>query len=162
VEGYRFHVSVHPLPASPEYDPPREIRGVTVRPLRIPPEALQSPLGLSFEEAAERLERLPRMFLEPDGSFVWVVSQVELQAEFPTESQAESPSEWKWQVDGVLYDRDQRLMFVDLKGECPDSAWTALLQALGADQTPLMFQLVREALFLDEPAMRQVGRMPAH
>lgn len=148
VEGIRFHVSVHPLPAKPEYDPPREIRGATARPLHVSPENLQVPLAISFEEAAERLEQLPRMFLEPDGSFVWVATS------------SDGSADWKWQVDGVLYDRDQRLMFVDLKGECPEVAWTALLDALGAERTPLMFQLAREALFLDEPTLRQVCRIP--
>ena len=148
VAHYRFHVSIHPLPSHPKYDSPRVVREMTVAPLRITPEAIQVPFAISFEEAAERLERLPRMFLEPDGAFVWVSPSHGPNAEL-------DPSQ-KWQVDGVLYDREQRLMFVDLKGECSQSAWTQLLTAMGSEQTPLMFQLVREAIFLDEPAFRTV------
>lgn len=137
---FQFHISVHARPPDVVAGEPTMIRGISAAPLRLKPESLQRPLPISFEEVSERLERLPRMFLEPDGAFVWVSSS----------------NDEKWQVDGVLYDRDGHLMFVDLKGECPEMAWSELLYAMGSDKTPLMFQLVREALFLDELGFRQV------
>ena len=53
------------------------------------------------------------MFCEPDGSFVWVSSQ----------------GEPAWQLDGNLYDRNSRLLFVDLKGTCPRGAFDQLMTA---------------------------------
>jgi hypothetical protein len=143
VPYYQFHVSIHARPAEVERGEPTAIRGRRVTPLQISPESWHLPMARSFEEAFEQLERLPRMFIEPDGAFVWVSSS----------------SDRRWQVDGVLYDRAGRLQFVDVKGECPDEAWRQLLAALGADETPLMFQLVREAVFLDEAGFAEICRV---
>ena len=106
--------------------------------LAIPHEALAHPFNLSFEAAVERLNHLERMFSEPDGSFVWT-------------SPHDGPM---WQIDGNLFDRNGRLLFVDLKGTCPPEEFDRLLMAFGWPQTPLVFQLVREAVFLDEPEFR--------
>ncbi len=81
------------------------------------------------------------MFCEPDGSFVWTSPRDE-----PT-----------WQVDGNLYDRDGRLLFVDLKGTCPPKEFDGLLQAFGWPATSLMFQLTREAVFLGEDEFRRLA-----
>ncbi len=64
-------------------------------------------------------------------------------------------SEPHWQVEGNLFDRAGRLLFADLKGACPDEQLDQLLAALGWPATPLMFQLVREAVFLAEPEFRR-------
>ena len=85
------------------------------------------------------------MYCEPDGSFVWTS---------PQRARA-------WQVDGNLYDRDGRLLFVDLKGTCPSDQFDRLLTALGWPQTKVMFQLTREALLLDEAEFRRVAALPA-
>ena len=98
-------------------------------------------MGCSFEVASQRLGQLERMFCEPDGSFVWVSSQ----------------GDPVWQVDGNLYDRDERLLFVDLKGTCPPDQFDRLLSALGWPETKLMFQLTREAVFLDEAEFRRLS-----
>jgi len=101
---------------------------------------LSEPFELSFEDAVERISHWPRMLVEPDGSFVWVSS---------------SGEEMPWQVDGNLYDREERLLVVDLKGECPRAPFDQLLTALGWPQTPLLFQLTREAVFLGEEDFRR-------
>lgn len=93
--------------------------------------------GRTFEQVADELGLLPRMFIEPDGSFVWV-----------------SAGEPGWQLDGVLNDGAGQLWYVELKGRCPKTQFNRLLSALGWPQTPLCFQLVREAVWLDEPAFR--------
>lgn len=92
----------------------------------------------TFEQVADELSLLPRMFIEPDGSFVWV-----------------SAGEPGWQLDGVLNDGAGHLWYAELKGRCPDAEFNRLLAALGWPQTPLCFQLVREAVWLDEPAFRR-------
>ena len=62
-----------------------------------------------------------------------------------------------WQIDGNLFDRAGRLLFVDLKGSCPDDQLDRLLSAFGWPATPVMFQLVREAVFLDNAEFRRVA-----
>jgi len=137
---YSFYTSVHALPAGAGAGPPATLAGREVPTLRIAPEDLATTtIACSFEEAIAALSRLERMFTEPDGSFVW------------TSSQGERP----WQVDGNLYDRGERLLFVDLKGACPAEQFDRLLGALGWPATKLMFQLTREALFLDEAEFRR-------
>lgn len=103
--------------------------------------AAEQPAALfdrTFEQVSDSLALLPRMFVEPDGSFVWV-----------------SAGAADWQLDGVLYDGAGRLWYVELKGRCPEAELNRLLAALGWPQTSLVFQLVREAVWLDERAFWQ-------
>lgn len=128
------------LPRCTEYSPAAivELRG-----LSLPTLAWAAPIAAtftrSFEEVAEDLERLPRMFFEPDGSFVWVARQGE-----PT-----------WQLDGQLADRNGRVVALDLKGVCPAECLDAVLAALGTDRNGVVYQLVREGTHLDDAAFRR-------
>lgn len=70
-------------------------------------------LGTQFVDVCEQLNRTPRLHLELDGSFVWVGDG--------------------WQIDGMVYDRDERLQYVDLKGNCPKSVWETLTSVLVKD-----------------------------
>ena len=98
----------------------------------------------SFEEVAEALGRLPRLFVEADGSFVWVAS-----------------GEPTWQLDGVLYDGATGLWYMELKGRCPQAQLDELLCTLGWPETPVTFQLVQEAMTLNEDEFRRrVGWSP--
>jgi hypothetical protein len=141
VTRYRFHTTVHAKP--PQVAPGNDITidGIVVHTLDVKPMMLANSLRVSFEEAAAQLQKFPRMFVEPDGAFVWVSAQDNATA--------------NWQVEGVLCDRGGRLMFVDLKGECTDEALQQLLSVLGSPKSPLMFQLVRQAVFLDECEFRR-------
>ena len=144
---YAFYVSVHARPAQATAGPVVELAGDRraggtgdmYPTLVFPHSALATTtLGVTFEAAAAALSQLPRMYCEPDGSLVWV-----------------SPhGESAWQVDGNLFDRAGQLLLVDLKGTCPAAAFDQLLSALGWPNVPLMFQLVREAVFLDEATFR--------
>jgi hypothetical protein len=125
-----------------------ELRGLTLPTLIVPPAALAHPFAITFEEAAMALESLDRMFVEPDGSFVWVSSQV------PGNDKTE-----RWQIDGNLFDRNGRLLMVDLKGTCAEVDFDRLLSALGWPTTPVMFQLAREAVFLDEANFGSYARL---
>jgi hypothetical protein len=137
---YTFYVSVHARPPGAIAGKTIDLSGRALGTLAVAPESLAAtPMGISFEEARDRLAKLERMYCEPDGSLVWVSSQ----------------GEPAWQVDGNLYDRNERLLFVDLKGTCPAAAFDRLLAALGWPETRLMFQLTREAVFLDEAEFRR-------
>jgi hypothetical protein len=98
-----------------------------------------APFAIGFEEAFARLDRLDRMFTEPDGSFVWT-----------------SPREGlSWQVDGNAFEKAGRVLLVDLKGSCPPEAFDSLLHAFGWPAEPVMLQLVQPAVFLDEAMFRR-------
>lgn len=75
----------------------------------------RGPLPISFEVAAGRLERLPRLFFEWDGSWVW---------------SGHDDRQQRWQLDGMVYDAAGQVQYVDVKGCCPKSVWRELLGAL--------------------------------
>jgi len=134
-----FHIAIHARSAEVAVGPEIQLRTATLRTLNVPPAALTAPLPVTFEQAGEALCKMERLYFEPDGSFVWVSAR----------------GEPKWQVDGNLFDRDGRLLFVDLKGSCPSEQFDQLLLAIGWPGTPVMIQLLREAVFLDETEFRR-------
>jgi hypothetical protein len=137
---YHFHASIHARPEDCQPGPPATFAGNDFATCTISPEWLGgSTLARSFEEVASELARLPRMFIEPDGSFVWVSGR------------GDAP----WQVDGNLYDHLERVRLVDIKGSSPTERFDELLGALGWPHTQLVFQLVRAAVFLDEAEFRR-------
>jgi hypothetical protein len=137
---YHFHASIHARPDDCQPGQILTFAGSDFVTCMIPPEWLgRSTLARSFEEVAADLARLERMYIEPDGSFVWVSSR------------PEAP----WQVDGNLYDHQERVRLVDVKGSCPQQRFDQLLAALGWPRTQLIFQLVRAAVFLDEAEFRR-------
>lgn len=140
-----FHVTIHVRPNDIMHGEKIDLHGMSLKPLQMPSSFQGNPFPIGFEEVSAALQKLPRMFLEPDGSFVWVSAQGALPA---------------WQLDGVLYDRNDRLLFVDLKGTCPAGEFNLLFAALGWPGTALIFQLVREAVFLDEEAFRRFTERP--
>lgn len=113
--------------------------------LQVPHASLAAPLTVSFDAAFGRLGALERMFAEPDGSFVWTSPRDGL----------------SWQVDGNALEREGRVLLVDLKGACPESAFDRLLGAFGWPDQRLMVQLVRPAVFLDEATFRRHARCRA-
>jgi hypothetical protein len=141
---YGFRIVVHPRAGELSTSVPVTIHGRQVRPLAISPEAAGQPFRVTFDYAAEILSTLPRMFLEPDGSFVW------------TGEHEGGP----WQVDGLLVDQGQRLAYMELSGRCPANEFDQLLAPLGWPAAPVMFQLVPEAVFVDEPEFRRLASQP--
>jgi hypothetical protein len=139
-----FHATLHAR--SPGVSPGAavELNGELTPTLIVPPVALAHPFAITFEEAASALAQLERLFIEPDGSFVWVSANATVEA--PT---------MRWQLDGNLFDRNGRLLMVDLKGSCNETDLNRFLTALGWPATPVIFQLAREAVFLDEPDFRR-------
>jgi hypothetical protein len=139
MELYRFYASIHARPEEATAGPQVQLQGQLLDTLHVPPPLLAQPLDRNFEDTIEILSRWERMFVEPDGSFVWVSSQ----------------NATPWQVDGNLYDRDELLAFLDIKGCCPPAEFDRLLGALGWPETALMFQLTREGVFLAEAEFRR-------
>lgn len=130
-----FHIVIRAIPNRDLPTQPRTVAGRDVAALIVPTELQATPLGVSFEQAAEMLETFPRMFIEPDGSFVWVSSSDEEEA---------------WQIDGNLYDRDESLVAIDLKGTCHQTHLGQLLDVFRTEGHELMIEQVRDAAFILE------------
>jgi hypothetical protein len=126
------HVTIHRVGALPATGPVARLDQREVPTLRTDSYAL-APLAVTFESAAAALEALPRLYFEPDGSFVWTGEHT------------------AWQLDGQLHDRGETLDYAELKGTCPPNALAALLAALRRAEEPLVFHCVREGIFVDEP-----------
>ena len=137
-QGLAFEVTLHPRPPQAVDGRPFEDDRGSWPVLAVPRESLGRPLATGFDEALARLAALPRLYAEPDGSFVW------------TSPAADRP----WQVDGNLFERDGRVLLVDLKGSCPAEEFDRLLAAFGWPTEPVMFELVRAGVFLDEQTFR--------
>lgn len=131
---------VHARPPDAVPGPPLSRDGRTVATLSIPSTDLSVPLPVTFEAAGAALAALPRLYFEPDGSFVWVADD-----------------KTGWQVDGVLYDRAGRLLYAELKGRCPAARFDQLLACLGWPAAALVFQWPREAVFTDEAEFRRLA-----
>jgi hypothetical protein len=106
---------------------------------------LKTGLAVRFEEVLASLAKLPRMFIEPDGSFVW---------------RGTSDDGQPWQVDGNLIDRGDVLACVELKGSCPAARLDDILRGLGWPEATLWFQLPRLGLLLTEAEFRQRAATP--
>ena len=98
---------------------------------------VREPFPVTFEAVYERLEALPRMFIEPDGSFVWVGEVLN-----------KDGTSTAWQLDGHLYDRDDRLLFVELQGRCPRESLEELFVPLGVAPTEIEIEQRREGTTL--------------
>ena len=135
---YNFQAVIHALPAAATLESPVTVDGLPLAIVSAGQAMSHQQFAVSFEEAGESLEKLPRMYFERDGSFVWV----------GTEPAA-------WQVDGVMYDRDGRLLYVEIKGSCPVEQFDQFLSALGWPATRLVFQLTQAAIFVAEAEFRR-------
>lgn len=135
-EFYQLVVSIWARPPAASCDAEFTLNGVSCRPLRIPSGAQGTPFSVSFETAYDALSQLDRMLIEPDGSFVW------------------KGSDREWQLDGNLYDRSEKLLYVDLAGTVPPTEFDRLLTACGWPETQLMFEIRAAGIYLDESELR--------
>lgn len=89
-------------------------------------------LPKTLEEFGTELSRQPRCFFELDGSFVWTGDHEGL----------------RWQMDGMIYDRADRIQRVELTGTCPEHIWHFLLGGLGYPQQPLIAYLKHQQCYV--------------
>ena len=135
---YQFDVSAHVRSGEAQLGPVITHGGQTFETLEVPAASQAVPFDVTFEDVFDALSTWPRMFVEPDGAILWTGDD----------------AQGRWQVDGNLYDRAGRLIYVDLAGNCPQAEFDRLLAALGWPVTAIMFQLKREGVWLDEGAFR--------
>ena len=101
-----------------------------------------SALPVTFDQATAALQLLERLFLAPDGSFVWTGSTADGEL---------------WQVDGNMIDRPDALAYVELKGRCPEEQFDRLLATFGWRETPLTFHLQQRGIMLSEAEFRKLA-----
>jgi len=107
--------------------------------LAVPHDTLAMPMAIGFDKALANLAGLERMYVEPDGLFVWT---------------SPHPGLW-WQVDGNAYEKTGQVLLVDLKGSCPSGHFDQLLDCFGWPSEQMTVQLVRAAVFLHVPTFRR-------
>ena len=117
----RFHILLHPAP--PHLN--GELKGC-----KIDQSDLTVEFPISFEHYVAAIGRFNRLYVEPDGSFVWVAE------------------DRNWQLDGLLFDRNDHLCCVELKGNCERACFLELVSALEADG-PIMVQDVGNGQFFE-------------
>ena len=135
---YTFHVTIHACQTPRSRDATIVLAGRTVATLDVPRQRFR------FRSASVSRKR-------PSGSVDCREAASSRMDRFSRVQQGEPP----WQVDGNLFDRNGRLLFVDLKGDCPAEEFDRLLAAIGWPETRLAFQLVREAVLLEEAEFRR-------
>lgn len=136
---YAFEISLHARSDAAVAAPSHADAWGSWPALGVPHEQLGLPMAIGFDDALVRLAALERMYAEPDGSFVWTSAREGL----------------GWQVDGNLFDKDGRVLLVDMKGSCPPTDFDSLLRCFGWPEQRVMMQLVRPAVFLDEAVFRR-------
>jgi len=97
------------------------------------------PFSGTWEQAAAALECLPRMIFEADGSWIW---------------SGDDATGSRWQIDGHLFDFEDRLYRVELRGGCPLKEFDQLLSCFGWPEVSVSFELVREGITLSEDKFR--------
>ena len=136
-----IHASLHPRAANLQPLGVSLLAGKSVPIWSFDATAAQGAWDVTFDRALAKLEAVPRMYTEPDGSWL-LVSAV-----------GETP---RWQMEGNLYDGGEQLAYCDLKGTCPMATWESLLRCFGWPEQAVLLQLTKEAVFLEEADFRQV------
>ena len=134
-----FHIGLHRITAAVATGPQATIAGREFSTLTVPQPTPQEALGVGFDDAVARLARHDGLFIELDGSFVWVGRT----------------DGFTWQLDGILYDRNEEIVYVELKGECPECAFEELCRTLGLSPGQTMVQLMQQAVFMDWAEFRR-------
>jgi len=136
--GYAFEIVIHPRPRATAGEPLEDAWGRWFT-LAAGDAASTTPFRTPFEEFYRAISAIERLFMEPDGSFVW--------------TGGEGPQ--RWQVDGVAAELGGRLQWLQLQGSCPPANFDRILAVTGWPAEPVAMQLVRSGVLLDEGVFRR-------
>lgn len=138
-----FHVIVRPLgSANLESISNASWAGNAIEAWRVSPESDvlgAQGFGVDYETVAAQLAAIPRLYIEPDGSFVWVSSV--------------DPDD---RIDGQTTDDGRQLLYVELRGRCEWSQFANVVEQFGVSTSDLIFQLLPEALLIKESQLRHM------
>lgn len=135
-----FHVSLLAEPSEHAAGPLVSLRGLDLATLVAPdgtPPRLVDTFAVTFEQARDHLLQIPRTDFEPDGYFLITGSTPE-----------------RWQIDGHLFEYQDKLHRVELHGWCPTEVFDDVLAAVGWPEARVVFQLVHEGVTLREVEFR--------
>ena len=136
-----FHAAVHRSSGRVVGERTVSLLDTSARVLDLTSDQLHEPWPIDFQTAFDRLERLPRMYIEMDGAWVWV-------------GQASDGA--AWQMDGLLNDSPRGLMTLEIKGRLPRAAWEDFRGQLVTSAETLVFQLMQEGVYLSEAEFARV------
>ena len=125
----RFNTRIHPSDGCLDAAELTLIDGLDVRPLVPSVNAEQALFDRSFEQVALELSAIERLFFEPDGSFVW------------TDCQGQ-------QLDGLLLDRVDRVVLLELHGTARWENLQPILQTLGWPTKEVMFEIISAGIYV--------------
>ena len=137
-----FHVIVRPV-GSACLDPISDAswNGIAMEAWRVSPDSAAlgaQGFGVDYETVSNQLVTIPRLFLEPDGSFVWV-----------------SSADPDHRIDGQTTDDGRQLLYVELRGRCEWNQFANVIEHFGVSVSGLIFQLLPEALLIKASQLRQ-------
>lgn len=100
------------------------------------PGDLSQPFATTFEAAAQRWQENPQAYFELDGSLLLTGWR----------------GDWFWRLEGNLYDRNDSLLFVELRIDCPQDVFIAAIETL-TPNAKRIFELPGEGVFVDEATL---------
>lgn len=123
-----WHIAVYP--SLPHAVPTQSaiVDGQTGQALQIETKELNKTFDVSFDELFETLQNFERLFIELDGSFVW------------RGTSDDSP----WQIDGIVFEKDDRVWYVELKGYCDHQSFNNLVSCLAGNESSFIVQSITE------------------
>ncbi|TWU58086.1 hypothetical protein [Rubripirellula reticaptiva] len=98
----------------------------------------RGPIPTSFEATASRLEALPLLYFEPDGSFVWCRDRGEQQ------------------IYGMLYDAAGQIQYCEIQGKCSLSTWIELRSAITGELATAGPVIGLQAMRLPEQELQEL------
>ncbi|MGB7324820.1 MAG: hypothetical protein WBD31_08100 [Rubripirellula sp.] len=98
----------------------------------------RGPIPTSFEASAVRLEALPLLHFEPDGSFVWCRDRGEQQ------------------IYGMLYDAAGQIQYCEIQGKCSLSTWIELRSAITGEPATADPAIGLQAMRLPEQELQEL------
>ena len=126
---FRFNLFLYALPTEPLATVTQIVLANKTLDALVTQQVDKNLMATTFEQAAQSLMLLPRMFFEMDGSFVWRGEQIKPDSTEPT----------NWQVDGMIYDIGGPIARVELKGDCPVDSFERLIDCFQPAQQLLAY-----------------------
>ena len=94
--------------------------------------------AFDYDTLQSKLSEVARLYIEPDGSFVWVSSE-----------------DASRRISGQITDDGERVLYLELRGKCRwNDLSTVVLKKLDWPETSLAFQLLPESLLVEEQQFR--------
>lgn len=137
-----FHCFIQSRAETARRGPAATVEGCCVPTLALDEADRARPFRVSFDEVADGLLKLPGLYWEPDGSFVWVGTF--------------QGGAWPWRLEGQVTDAGAAVAFLELQGHCRAGELDQVLSLLNWPAEPVLFQVHGSGVLLEEVTFRQV------